>query len=160
MTDSNTKRYIWDPEGLDPEPKRAPKLYSSSSEIIVRSYTRRRPKVQNKKLRVKTERRLPPTDVSTVRLINSMVHESFKDHSDKNPSPEISKASDAWQQLWASGKRRRKPQYRSVAKAKKREKEIQKKKQTARDAFNDIRKPYVRILNDPDIYLDGEVYTI
>ena len=131
----------------------------SSSEVIVRSYTRKKPKVHNKKPKPHMEPSMPSTDPSTVSLISSLVRESFNEHKACSPDPGISQASAAWEKLWSSGKRRRKkPQFRADARAKKRKKEIQKKKERARKAMDNFREPMVHLLDDPDVYLGGGLW--
>lgn len=98
---------------------------TSSSEVEVRSYIRKKPKATN---RVdKQLKKMPSMDVPTVKLIHSLLEESIKEHKEKNrtnPNPSISAASEAWGKVWATKKRRKKPEYRSVAKARKIDKEI------------------------------------
>lgn len=100
----------------------------SPSEVEVRSYIRKKPKATNGKSRVdKQQKKMPSMDVPTVKLIHSLLEESIKENKEKNrtnPNPSICAASEAWGKVWAKKKRRKKPEYRSVAKARKIEKEV------------------------------------
>ena len=129
----------------------------SASEIVVRSHIRKKPKIKHSPpVGSNTPRRKPKMDIDTVKLINSMFEEDIKKQKEKNkdnPNEEIMKASEAWQGLFAQKKKRRRPLYRSAAKARKRLKIIEKKKENLRRLRKDYHNPICHLLDDPDLWV-------